>query len=400
METKILKTHTFEPMLIKKAKGSWFWDTKGKKYLDCESGTWVVNLGHNHPKVVNSIRKQASKLIHRGMRFLTQEALDAADALLRFIPNEYEKVTFLNSGSEAVDFAINFAKKATGKTKILSLKDSYLGAFGVAKEASYTSPFSSKLKIQYPECSSEECHCLDEYGALIDMIIDEYSSELACFALEPIMVSGGIHKPCTKFINELCKRLQESGVLIVIDEVTSGFGRTGYRFGYEHFEIYPDVIAIGKPIGNGYPVSAVVTKSEFETKIPFADLYYAQSHQLDPIGTAVASTVIQIFEEEEIIEKSYDRIDQFNEFFQNLKHPCIKEIRSVGMIFGLEIQNYQTYSSKELILRMKDELLKEGIMIGLSLGKDLLRLLPPLTITEKEINFFKKKFMKVLNLIG
>ena len=147
MLKKILQTNSFEPVLIDKAQGSWFWDNSGKKYLDLTSGTWCVNLGHNHSKIIQAMKNQIDKLIHRGMKFLTPVTLEAAEKVLDFLPDKYDKITFLNSGSEAMEFAINFAQKASGRIKILSLKDSYLGAYGLAKESSYTSNKGSKLKI-------------------------------------------------------------------------------------------------------------------------------------------------------------------------------------------------------------------------------------------------------------
>ncbi|MBD3192977.1 MAG: aminotransferase class III-fold pyridoxal phosphate-dependent enzyme [Candidatus Heimdallarchaeota archaeon] len=396
MET-ILQTNIFEPILIEKANGSWFWDTKGNKYLDCVSGTWCVNLGHNHPRVIQAMKEQMDKLVHRSMRFLTPMTLQAAEDILLFFPHEYDKITFLNSGTEAVEFAINFAQKATNREKVLSLKNSYLGAYGIAKQYSYTSSKASDLKIDYPECDDINCNCLEDFNPLIEHIIENYSSELACFALEPILVSGGIHKPCTNFINELCKQLQEVGVLIVIDEVTTGFGRTGRKFGYEHYDITPDVIALGKAMGNGYPISAIITKAELEEKISPSNRYYAQSHQLDPLGAIAAATVVKIFEEEKVIEKSQEKIKQFNAFFQTLSHPAIKEIRSHGMLFGIQVQSYNNISSTDLVLQIKDKLLDEGVLIGYSVGKELLRLLPPLTITTEEREFVFQKLTKVFN---
>ncbi len=397
MFDKILETNSFESILLEKAKGSWVWDINDKKYLDLTSGTWCVNLGHNHPKVIQAMKDQINKIVHRGMRFLTPIALAAAEKVLTFLPNKYDKITFLNSGSEAVEFAINFAQKASGKIRILSLKDSYLGAYGLAKESSYTSSKGSKLKIPYPECSNDNCNCIDEYNSLIDHIIDNYSEDLACFVLEPIMVSGGIHKPCSKFIEKLCNRLKEVGVLLVVNEVTTGMGRTGYRFGHEFYDIKPDIIALGKAIGNGFPVSAIVTKTEIEEKISSSERYYAQSHQLDPIGANTAKTVIEIFEKEEIVQKCQEKIKEFNLFFEDISHPSIANIRSFGMLFAIQFKQYKEFSINEIILKIKDDLLKEGVIAGYSLGKEIIRLLPPLTISFEEIDFFKEKFKKVLN---
>jgi len=395
----ILATNNFETKLLTNAQGSWVWDTDNKKYLDMVSGCWSVNLGHNHPKVTNTIKEQAEKIIHRSMWFLTPETIATADKLVKFLPYDHDKVTFLSSGSEAMEFALNFALKVSKKEKILSLKDGFYGSFGLGKETSYYSPKGSKLKIDYPKCSEKNCNCLDTYSELIDLIMNEFANDLACFALEPIMVSGGIHKPCTNFINELCRRLQEENILIIANEVTSGYGRTGKRFAHEHFNIRPDIVALGKAMGNGFPVSAVVTDSEYEAKLSPAELYYAQSHQLDPLGSAVAGTVIEIFEQEKPVEKSQPKISKLTQLLNSLDYPFIKEIRAHGMLYAIEIQAYNDHSSHELIQKIKNGLLEEGIIVGYSLRKELIRLLPTLTIQEDEIKFFEEKLIPVLNSI-
>ena len=399
MAALILKTNNFEPMNIARAEGSWVWDIEGKKYLDFVSGTWACNLGHRHPKMIQAMRKQMDEIIHRCMRFHTPITLEAAEQVLNFLPNKYDKITFLNSGSEAMEFAISFARNVTGKTKVLSLKDSYFGAYGMAKESSYTSLKASKLKIPYPECNSDNCDCLEDFDSLIDHVLENYSNELACFVLESIMVSGGVRKPCSKFIAKLCSSLQDVGVLVVANEVTTGFGRSGFRFGHEHHNINPDIVTMGKAMGNGYPVSAIATRSKLESKLTEANYYWAQSHQLDPLGAAVAKSVVEIFIDNKIVEKSQEKIQLINTFLKSLSYPFIKEIRSHGMIFGVQIKPYEGKSSTELILKIKDKLLEEGVLIGISLGKEILRFLPSLTITNDDLAFFKEKFVQVLNQI-
>ncbi|MBY8995494.1 MAG: aspartate aminotransferase family protein [Candidatus Heimdallarchaeota archaeon] len=399
MFKQILQTHSFEPILLEKAKGSWVWDVDGKKYLDCVSGTWCTNLGHNHPRIIKAMKDQMEKLIHRNMWFLTPVTLEAAEKVLDFVPKKFDAVTFLQSGSEVTEYSISLAQRVTKKRKILSLKDSYLGAFGLARESSYHSGIASKLKIPYPICSTSNCSCLDEHIELIDHILQKYADELACFVLEPIMVSGGVLKPCKAFIEELCKRLQNAGVLVVSNEVTTGFGRTGKKFGFEHFDIRPDIVAIGKAMGNGYPVSAILTNNQITDGLTPAEMYYAQSHQLDPLGSVVAKTVVDIFVEEQIIKKSQPKIKQIREIFESLSHPFIKEFRTHGMLFAVSLQSHGNILSKEILIKLKYELLKEGIIAGASLGKELLRLIPPLTITTNEIKILDEKINKAFNSI-
>jgi len=387
----ILQTNDFEPILVDKAKGSWIWDVDGKKYLDCTSGVWCLHLGHNHPEIVQTIKNQSEKLIHRNNRFLTPITIEAAEKILNFIPGNYDRITFLNSGSEAVEFAINLAKKITGREQILSLQDSFCGSYGTAKSISYTSGKEDKLKIPYETCDYDNCTCLEELMPVLDKLFQEDSFTPAGFVLEPVIVSGGIYKPCKKYVEIVCKRVQEAGGLIIANEVTTGFGRSGEKFGFLHYDINPDVIALGKSLGAGYPVSAIATYAHLESKIPQEQMYYVQSHQLDPLGAAIAKTFVEILEKEKIIDKNQDMIRHFKEFFSNLNHPYIKEIRSYGMIIGIQIQPYKDKTSSEIILEIKDELLKEGIIIGISLGKELLRLLPPLNLKKEEIEFLIEK---------
>ena len=396
---QILKTNSFEPILLNKAEGSWIWDIQGKKYLDCESGMWCVNLGHNHPKVIHDMKKQLDEIIHRNKGFLTPITLEAAELLLNFFPNNYDKLTFLNSGTEAMEFGINFAKKVTKRKRVLTLQDSYLGAYGMAKKASYTSSEGITFKIPYPICNSEHCDCIDKYQSILDPIFHEYSTELACFVLEPVMVSGGVFKPCKEFIRYICEKVQNLGGLIVIDEITTGMGRTGCKFGYQLFDIIPDVVVLGKALGNGYPISAIITNSAFESKLSSSELYYAQSHQLDPLGAAVVKSVVKVYNEEKIIKKCKENILRINEFLSTLDQPFIKEIRSVGMIFSIQIQPYKDLTSEDIILKIKDLLLKAGLIIGFNLTREFIRFLPPLNIQENEIEFLKTKVTKIFSSV-
>ncbi|MFW9973338.1 MAG: aspartate aminotransferase family protein [Candidatus Odinarchaeota archaeon] len=399
MNTNILKTNDFEPILLNKASGSWIWDVKGQKYLDCESGMWCVNLGHNHPKIIQAMKNQLDEIIHRNKGFLTPITLDAADDLLNFLPNKYDKLTFLNSGTEAIEFGINFAMKVTKRKNVLSLRDSYLGAYGQAKASSYISLEKTKFQIPYPICNAKKCDCLERYQSYLDHFFQNYSSDISCFILEPLMVSGGIIKPCNKYIKYICDKVQDSGGLVLIDEITTGMGRTGYKFGYQFYQILPDVVVLGKALGNGYPVSAIITKSNFESKLTPSELYYAQSHQLDPLGAAVVKSVISIFSEEKVIEYSQEKIKKLSKFINSLKYPFIKEVRTYGMIFGIQIQPYNGMGSEEIILKIKNKLLEVGVIIGYSLSREYIRLLPPLNIQDNEIEYLKENLVNIFNLI-
>ena len=156
---------------------------------------------------------------------------------------------------------------------------------------------------------------------------------------------------------------------------------------------------LGKALGNGYPISAIITNSDLESKLSSAELYYAQSHQLDPLGAAVVKSVINVFNEEKIIDRSKQKIQIINDFLNNLDYPFIKEIRSKGMIFGIQIQPYKGKNSEEIILKLKNSLLDVGLLIGFNISREFIRLLPPLNIKDNEITFLKTKMIRVFESI-
>lgn len=399
MFNTILRTNAFETIILEKAKGSWIWDIEGRRYLDCESGMWCCNLGHNHVKIIDALKNQSDKIIHRNKGFLTSTTLKASQKVLDFVSSSYDKITFLNSGSEAMEFGISFSKKVTKRQLILTLQNSYFGAFGDAKKTSYTSIKSQEMKLMYPICFSDNCNCLDRVKSSLDEILNAIVDDVACFVFEPIMVSGGVLKPCSKFIEYICDRIQTAGGLIVVDEVTTGFGRTGKKFGFEHYNIDPDIIVLGKALGNGYPISAVITKSELEKKCILSDLYYVQSHQLDPLGAAVALSTVDVFKEERILEKSIETSRELSNFFHSLSFNFIEEIRAIGMIFAIQIKDSKEQISEELVLKIKDQLLKESISVGYNTSEGLIRLLPPLNMKKQEVTFLKNKIKKTLTKI-
>ncbi len=395
----ILKTNQFEPILIERATGSWIVDVNGKKYLDCESGMWCCNLGHNPPEIIEVIKTQSSKIIHRNKGFLNPVTIKAAEKLLDFIPGDYDKITFLNSGSEAVEFAINFAKKITKRKNVLSLKDSYLGAFGIAKDISFTSQEKMEFKLDYPISEGDDSDNLEEFIKKANSVINNQADDIACFVLEPIMIGGGVLKPCSKFVEHICNRMKEIRALVIVDEVTTGFGRAGKKFGYELFDITPDILALGKALGNGYPVSAIVTRSDLEEKLSPSELYYAQSHQLDPLGTSIALKVVELYESKEVIEKSKKTIEKLHSFLKSLSYPFIQEVKSFGLIYAIEFRVFNKLSKSDLVLKIKDDLLEAGVMIGYSTRKEQIRFLPPLIITDEEIEFLQKKIIQVFDSI-
>ncbi|MHA2365889.1 MAG: aminotransferase class III-fold pyridoxal phosphate-dependent enzyme, partial [Candidatus Hodarchaeales archaeon] len=260
MNFPIITTNEFEEIQLSRGKGCFVWDNNDNKYLDVESGIWCCNLGHNHPEINAVAKQQIDKFIHVGSRFLTPITISAAKNLCQLLPgDDFSKVTFLNSGSESVDFAIKIAKLCSNKSKVISISGGYLGAFGLAASASGSNEKANYIKIPLIT-ESKNCQKNCDFSCIESDLLTNLKNDdnLSCFVFEAVLVSGGIYKPCTNLIQEICKIVHNQGGYIVANEVTAGFGRTGKLFGYLHHQIDPDIIALGKALGNGFPVSAVV----------------------------------------------------------------------------------------------------------------------------------------------
>ena len=405
----IIGTVEFEEIILERGKGSWLWDVDGKRYLDCESGCWCTNLGHGNEDINQAAIKQMNQLLHTGTRFLANSTISASENLCKLIGEEYGKATFLNSGSESVEFAIHLAKLASRKKLIVSISGGYLGAYGTASKASGTTESDQVQKLPLIEISKNcikidqsppicQEKCLDQSKELITDLRN--NNNIACFVFESILVTGGVHKPCSSLVKAICSIVRDQGGYIIANEVTTGFGRTGKLFGYMHHDIKPDIIALGKALGNGFPVSAVFTTSVIEDKATKNGLVYAQSHQLDPFGAAIANAVISKFKHLVPVKNACKIGNEITNFLKELKSPFFKEIRSYGLTIAIEIINNQQISSDQIIDRINDLLLKDGIIIGFSKRMKVLRILPPLIWSQEELNFFIHQFSKVINKIS
>jgi len=246
-----LKTHPVVKTNIIKAKGIYLFDSSGRRYLDFESGIWCASLGHCHQRLNRQIIKQLNKVMHLGPRFTNFLAERAAASILEHLRWKQGKVIFLSSGSEAVEFALNISQLATGRSKILGFSESYLSAYGIAGRLNAAPSFSTIglspcLHCRKPSCT-DDC---DELRKI------DYRN-VSAFILEPGCSGGRILFPPMKLVKHIKEKTRAAGGLIIVDEVTTGLGRTGRWFGFEDYQIKPDAVVLGKTLGNGYPVSAV-----------------------------------------------------------------------------------------------------------------------------------------------
>jgi acetylornithine aminotransferase len=345
------------------SKDSYQYDADGKKYIDFDSGVWCVNLGHSNDRIIRAISDQMRFSIHHGYRFRNKHAEQLSIELLDLLGIRGGQSVFLSSGSEAVNLAITLAKRFNGRSKVLKMELSYLSAFGHGQISDSNTDLLT-VPMNNKEALSE-----------IDF------SKIAAFVFEPGTSFGMVHFPSEEFIQEIVRKCLENNVLLVVDEVTCGFGRTAKWFGFQHYNFNPDIVAMGKALGNGYPVSAVSITSKMAELFALNSFRYAQSHQNDPLGCTIGLEVIHTIHDEDLILKANETGDYFRKKLDQLqiKYPeKVKEIRSRGMMLALELQ---PEINGELI---NNELFEQGFVVGFR--NNVLRFMPSLNIQREDID--------------
>lgn len=380
----ILKCHEIIKTDFLRGENCYLYDAQGKRYIDFESGIWCTALGHNHFRINQIIKDQIDKLMHLGTRYPSQLAEEAAMSLLELAGFDEGKCIFLSSGSEAVEFAVQAARIVTKRNLFLAFSTSYLAAFGSAGRK-----------------SSEDWHLFNWHNWNLTDHANSVEpipfTTLGGFAFEP----GGsgsefVQFPPKQLVQTFVQQVKQAGGLIVANEITTGMGRTGKWFGYQHYDIQPDLIALGKGLGNGYPVSAVVMKREVAEKLEESGFRYAQSHQNDPLGSAIAQEVISVLREEKWIEKGNDLGNFFLEELKQLetKHEIVKDARGRGMLSALEFHPHKTFSATTV----QHKLLEKGFLVGCYPAGNMLRFSPALTISKDDLKALLDDLDQILKI--
>lgn len=367
----ILKCHDIIKTNFVRGENCYLDDDQGKRYVDFESGIWCTALGHSHPRLNQVMKTQIDQLIHLGTRYPSFLAEDAAVSILDIVGIDDGKCLFLSSGSEAVEFAVQAARRVTNKDLLLTFSSSYLAAYGSAGTKS-----GSEWQLFNWESWSPSNHP--------DRLKEIPFERLGGFVFEPGGSGSGFVKfPPKELVKEIGQRVKQAGGLIVANEITTGMGRTGQWFGFQHYDIQPDLIALGKGLGNGYPVSAVAMKRAIADQLEESGFRYAQSHQNDPLGCATAQAVITVLREENWIERGRATGDYFLTGLKQLEanHDIIKEARGRGMLLALEFHPHQNFS----VTTAYHQLLAQGFLVGYYPAGNVLRFSPALTIDQVDI---------------
>lgn len=357
MKNNIVPFYTPTEKTIIRSEGCYLYDSDGRKYTDFESGVWCANLGHCNEMVNRVIKSQIKTSIHHGYRFRNFESEKLSRTLQDKMAISGGQSVFLSSGSEAVNLAITLARHLMGRQKVLKIRSSYLSAYGHGKLS-----LDNDLLINLD---------LDDLRSLEQIDLGEVCS----FVMETGGASFDMVFPSKEFVLQIVEKARDKGCLIISDEVTTGMGRTGKWFGFQHYDLIPDIVATGKGLGNGYPVSGVTINSSVAGQFRENPFRYAQSHQNDPLGCAIGLEVIRQIERDDLINKSRETGRYFNEKLLDLreKYPgIISAVRARGLMLAMQFDssfNGDCFNKK---------LFENGFTAGFK--NNIMRFLPPLTI--------------------
>ena len=357
------------PVTIEKGIKAHVWDTDGKEYIDCMGGYGVALVGHQNQRVNNAIKEQVDKIItvHSSLYNKTRE--EFLKKLIEIAPEGLTQVHLNNSGAEAVEAAMKFARKFTGKKGMVAMKGSYhgksFGALSLTFNPKYRKSFSPLVeKVSFSSFGDIES---------LRSVIDE---DTAFIILEPIQGESGIVVAPDGFLQEVRKLCDEKGILLIFDEIQAGLGRTGRLWAGEHWNTIPDILCLAKGIAGGVPMGATLVKPEILDCISKGE--HSSTFGGNPLSCAAGVATMQALTQDKLVENSANMGRLFRQGLDKLKekHPVIREIRGKGLMIGVELK-----------FEVRD-ILMEGIEKGLLLlysGRNILRLLPPLVITEADV---------------
>ena len=373
-----INTFNRVPIVLDHGEGVKVWDIDGKEYLDFLAGIAVNCLGHGHPKLVKAIQDQAEKLIHVSSIYYNEPATVYAKRLVD--ATKFDRMFFANSGAEANEGALKLAIKYSGKHEVLYCGDSFHGrtflTLSVTDHPEYSAPYVENLPNGFKKV---------EFGNL-DSIKEAITDETAAIIIEPVQGEGGVHVASEEFykgLNDLCK---EKGILIIADEVQSGFGRCGALFAHELFGLEPDIMTVAKGIGGGFPMAAFLAKEDVAGGFVPGD--HGTTFAGSPLAGAAANAVFDAFEEENLVEHSKAMGEYFKEKLIPLKekYDFITDVRGAGLLVGLELN----FEGADIVGKM----LEEGFLINCTAG-NVLRFAPPLVVKEEEIDALVEALDKV-----
>lgn len=363
---------------IAKAEGCMLYDVNGKEYIDLIGGISVANIGHRHPKVIEAIQKQLDAYLHVMVygEFVETPQVQYAKLLTEHLPQSLNSVYFTNSGSEATEGAMKLAKRATGRTQIIGFKNSYHGSTQGALSVMGDEYWRNAFRPLLPDVLHLEFNPI-AIGSFESL--NEITERTACVIAETVQAEAGIIVPSKEWMQALRKKCTDTGTLLILDEIQAGFGRTGKLWGFENFNIIPDILLLGKALGGGMPLGAFIADKKIMDQLTENPvLGHITTFGGHPVCCAAGMAAFKVLLEENMISQVKEKEELF---ISSLVHESIKAIRSYGLWIAVEFDSFET--NKKVI----DACISEGIMTDWFLfALNCLRISPPLNISDEQIS--------------
>ena len=358
------------PVVVVKGKADLLWDQDGKEYIDCTGSYGTCIVGYCHPKVVQAIVHQSETLTSCHGFMYNDSRSELLERIGKIQPKGLGKVFLSNSGTEAVECAIKLARKYSGKKEIIAMMGAYhgktFGSLSATWEKKYRDPFLPLV----PDVKHVP------YGN-IEKLRESISSNTAAVIAEPIQGESGVKLPPEGYLKQLREVCDEKDVLLILDEIQTGFGRTGAIFAFQHFDITPDITCLAKGVAGGIPMGLTFSREEIMASLKVGE--HTTTYGGNPIACAAAAATIEVLQEENLSEKARIQGEYFVSRLNQLKeaHKIIREVRGLGLMIGVETR----FEVRDFIL----ESIPKGVLV-LDAGRNVLRFLPPLVITRPHID--------------
>ncbi len=371
VEEKLMaNVYAKKPIIITKGKGALVWDIHDKEYIDCTGSYGVCVVGHSHPKVVEAIKKQAETLISCHGSFYSDVRSELLQKIIQITPKGLDKVFLANSGAETVECAIKLARKFSGKPEIVAMMGAFHGKTMGALSATWDKKYRDPFKPLVPEFKHVPPDNLERVREAI-------TEKTAAILVEPIRGEGGIRVPPNGFLQGLREICNEKNILLIFDEVQTGFGRTGKIFACEHWNVIPDIICLAKSVAGGLPIGMTIAREDIMSSFKVGE--HSSTFSGSPLVCAAACAAIDVLVNEKLPERAATLGEYFKEKLQDLqtRYRIIKEVRGLGLMIGVELR----FDVLNILIKS----MNKGALI-LDAGRNVLRFLPPLVIKKEQID--------------
>jgi len=363
------------PYLIEvdRADGLYIYDKKGKAFMDMIAGVAVNNIGHNHPKVINALKSQIDRHLHVMVygEYVQDAQLEFSKRLCSVLPNKLNTVYPVNSGTEANEAALKLAKRITNRTELISFRGSYHGSTHGSLSVSGNETKKQAYRPLLPDVQFLEFNSIDE--------LERITERTACVIIETVQGDAGVRVPSSKFIKTLRDRCTEVGALLIFDEIQCGMGRTGKLFAFEHFNVTPDILTLGKALGGGMPIGALVSSQENLHQFTFEPMLgHITTFGGHPVICAAANAFLEVMEE----EINFNNVEKLGALIESELSSEIEiiGIRRIGMMLALDMISF------ERVEKVVSKCLEKGLIAFWFLSHpDSFRLSPPLNISETQV---------------